>query len=80
VVRFVLSLWKFLHISAIQSEHGLSAEVVENTAPMALSQLLTLQRGQPQREEVPVIYNKIKVFTIVAKCKPVHKCMNIMYT
>ena len=60
---FVLSLWKHLHISQTQSQHGILDSAVEDIAPMPLSQLLTLQRGaaEMEKEEPPLVYHKIKV-------------------
>ncbi len=46
---------------------GLAGGVVEDIAPMHLTQLLTLQRGAPQtgEEETPLVYKKIKVWIFV---------------
>lgn len=61
----MLSLWKHVHISRTLERGGLAGGVVEDIAPMHLTQLLTLQRGAPQmrEEEAPLVYKKIKVYS-----------------
>ncbi len=70
VSSFVLSLWKYFHITRTLAEGGVAVGVVEDIAPMHLTQLLTLQRGaaQTEHEEIPQVYKNIMVAILMCVC------------
>ena len=58
----MLSLWKFLHISQIQEECGISDSAVDDIAPMATSETNSSEKGRrPQEEDVLSIAKLVQV-------------------
>ena len=55
----MLDLWKFIHTSRLQSEHGLQDSFVEDIVPLSAAVLLNLP--EEDEEEAPSISKRVKV-------------------
>lgn len=53
----MLDLWKYVHISRLQSEHGIPDSAVDDIVPLTAAALLHL----PVKEEAPKISERVKV-------------------
>lgn len=58
---FVLDLWKYIHISRLQSEHGIQDSTVEDIAPLTAAVLLHRPDEEETEEESPSISERVKV-------------------
>ena len=60
--EFVFNLWKFIHISQLQTRCGISDSGVDDIASMPRSQLIVLGGASfTEKQRVPVILHKIQV-------------------
>ena len=56
---FVLDLWKYIHISRLQSKHNIQDSIVEDIVPLTAAALLN--RPEDDEEKAPTISERIKV-------------------
>ena len=57
---FVLDLWKYLHISKLQREHGIQDSTVEDIVPLTAAALLN-RPIEGAEEDAPLISERVKV-------------------
>ena len=55
----MLDLWKYIHISQLQSEHNIQDSIVEDIVPLTAAALLN--RPEDDEEKAPTISERIKV-------------------
>lgn len=55
---FVLDLWKYIHISRLQSQHGIEDSFVDDIVPLTAAAILHLPE---EEEEAPTVSEKVKV-------------------
>ena len=56
----MLDLWKYVHISKLQSEHGIQDSFVEDIVPLTAAVLLNRSEKEAE-EEPPLISERVKV-------------------